>query len=126
MKMAGEFGNVVESLSYDQLFAGNVSPIVADTATITGGSYVRGTVLGLVTASGKLTIVDSTKSDGTQAPYAVLAGDVDASSGDKSGTVYYTGEFNTSKLVFGGTDTAATHKAAARKVGMYFKSVISA
>lgn len=110
----------------DNLFGGNVAPVVADKATIVSGAGVltRGTVLGLVTASGKLTIVDSSKSDGTETPYAVLAEDVDATSADKTCAVYLTGEFNIDKLVFGGSDTAATHKVNARKIGIFFKNTL--
>lgn len=110
----------------DNLFGGNVAPVVADKGLIVSGAGVltRGTVLGLVTASGKLTIVDSSKSDGTETPYAVLAEDVDATSADKTCAVYLTGEFNIDKLVFGGSDTAATHKVNARKIGIFFKNTL--
>jgi len=114
---------VTETFTPENLFAGNVYPVVTEKATITGGNYARGTVLGMVTASGKLTIVDSTKSDGTETPYAILADAVDASSDDKVAAVYLTGEFNQAALVFGGTDTYATHKVAARKVGLFFKPI---
>lgn len=110
----------------DNLFGGNVAPVVADKGLIVSGAgaLTRGTVLGLVTASGKLTIVDSSKSDGTETPYAVLAEDVDATSADKTCAVYLTGEFNIDKLVFGGSDTAATHKVNARKIGIFFKNTL--
>ena len=117
---------MAEIYTPDNLFAGNVAPVVADIATIVSGAGIltRGTVLGLVTLSGKLTIVDSSKSDGTQLPYAVLAENVDATSADKDCGVYLTGEFNNDKLVFGGTDTAATHKVNARKIGIFFKNTL--
>lgn len=112
-----------ETYTPENLFAGNVSPVVTETATIAAGNLTKGTVLGLITANGKLAIVDSTKSDGTQTPYAILAEATDASGGDKVAPVYLTGEFNQAALVFGGTDTYATHKAAARKIGLFFKSL---
>ena len=117
---------MAEVFTPDNLFGGNVAPVVANEELIVSGAGVltRGTVLGLVTASGKLNIVDSTKSDGTQIPYAVLAEDIDATSADKKCGVYLTGEFNINKLVFGGTDTAATHKVNARKIGIFFKKTI--
>jgi hypothetical protein len=40
----------------DQLIAGTLQ-LVTDTGIITGGAYKRGTVLGMVTASGKYTQV---------------------------------------------------------------------
>ena len=117
---------MAEIFTPDNLFGGNVAPVVADEGLVVSGAgkLTRGTVLGLVTLSGKLTIVNSTKSDGTQLPYAVLAENVDATSADKKCGVYLTGEFNIDKLVFGGTDTAATHKVNARKIGIFFKKTI--
>lgn len=116
-----------ETLTYDALYAGNVAKVVRDYATITGGNYTRGTALGMITASGKLTIVDSSKTDGSENIYAILETPiVNASSADVVAEVSYTGEFNTNKLVFGGTDTAATHKVSARKIGLFFKTAISA
>lgn len=117
---------MAEVFTPDNLFGGNVAPVVADKATIVSGAGVltRGTVLGLVTASGKLNIVDSTALDGTKDVYAVLAEDVDATSADKKCGVYLTGEFNIDKLIFGGSDTATTHKVNARKIGIFFKKTI--
>lgn len=115
---------LTETFSYNNLFAGNVMPVVTDKATITGGTYTAGTVLGRITASGKLKKVDSTAIDGSQTIYAILADDVDASLADAPGAIYLTGEFNESKLIFGGTDTADTHRFEARKIGIFFKTAI--
>lgn len=116
------------TMTPDNLFAGQVAPVVAGSETIVSGAgaLARGTVLGRITASGKLTKVLSTANDGSEAPYAVLAEAVDATAADKVAPVYYTGEFNQAKLTFGGADTAATHKVASRKLGMFFKSAVSA
>lgn len=113
-----------ETFSYNNLFAGNVMPVVTDKGTITGGTYIAGTAMGRITASGKLVKVDSTALDGSQTIYAILAEDVDASLADKPAAIYLTGEFNESKLVFGGTDTVATHRVDARKLGIFFKTTI--
>lgn len=120
------FGQEVYESKEDQLFAGNVASVVIDSATITGGDFSRGTVLGMISASGKLTVVDSTKTDGSENPYAILCDDVVASVSDVVSPVYLTGEFNSAALVFGGDDTHETHKAEARKIGLFFKSVIPA
>ena len=111
---------------YDNLFAGHVAPVVVGAETITGGTFVRGTVLGLVTASGKLKAVDNAQTDGSEEVYAILARDTDASEGDLEAPVYYTGEFNERSLVFGGDDTAADHKVGARKLGLFFKNTVAA
>lgn len=111
----------------DNLFAGSVQPVVAGSETLLAGQGVilRGTVLGSVTASSKLKIVDSASSDDSQAVYAILAADTDTTDGDVDAPVYYTGEYNKNELVFGGSDTADTHKTQARNIGIFFKDVIA-
>lgn len=114
------------SLTKDNLFAGQVQEAVGGTETIvgSGATLVRGTVLGLITASGKLCIVNSANADGSQTPYAILAEDVVATAGGVIGAVYYSGEFNVNALVFGGSDTYSTHRVAARKLAMFFRKVV--
>lgn len=112
-----------ESLTRDNLVAGTF-PQITETATIVSGAgaLARGTVLGKITASGKLVTVDSAGTDdGRRAPYAVLAEAVDATSADKVAGVYLSGEYNEDALVFGGTDTKDTHRAELRKLGIYLK-----
>lgn len=117
---------MAEVFTYDSLFAGKVQPVVSGAETITGGAALtRGTVLGIITASGLCKPVDNSLSDGAQNVYAVLAEDADASGGDVEATVYYTGEFNENALTFGDDDTAADHKVGARNVGIFFKSTVS-
>ena len=55
----------------DQLIAGTLQ-LVTDTGTITGGVYKRGTVLGMITASGKYTASVKTATDGSETPAAIL------------------------------------------------------
>lgn len=74
--------------------------------TITAGAsgltaFVRGTVLGRVTANGKWTLALSASADGSQTPRAVLANDTDLSGGDLEAIIYKGGEFNTQALVLG-------------------------
>ena len=52
-----------------------------------GGAYTAGTVLGKISASGKLTILAPAAADGSQNAVAVLYGPVDTSSGDKSAAI---------------------------------------
>lgn len=107
----------------DNLFAGDF-PVATDAGVIVSGSgaLVRGTVLGKVTASGKLAIVDATKSDGTETPYAVLAEGVDATSADKNAPIYLTGQFNPGALTVG-SGTVASYATAMRKVSLFQKAV---
>lgn len=116
-----------ESSTVDNLFAGNQQAAVSVSETVVSGAgkLVRGTVLGRVTASGKLTKVDSSKNTGEQVAVGVLAHDVDATSADAAAVYYAKGEFNTRALVFGGTDTAATHKAALEARGIIVRSSVA-
>ena len=81
------------STTSDNLLAGEF-PRIAELATVSGGKYARGTILGKITASGKCTICTSAATDGSKDAYAVLAEAVDASEEDKQAIVYLTGEFN--------------------------------
>ncbi len=114
------------SLTYDNLFAGNVSDVVTDVGTLaTGQSVARGTALGKVTASEKLVVVDSSKSDGSQTIYAIAADAVNATAADQPVPIYLTGEFNQAALTFGGSDTFAKHKDTARSIGIFFKTNVT-
>lgn len=113
----------LDTFERDNLFAGGVQPVVTDAVTlVVGASYVRGAVLGIVTASGEAVTVDSAAVDGSQVPYAVLAEDVDATSAAAPAAIYLTGEFNEGKLTFGGIDTADTHRTKLREIGIFLKT----
>lgn len=120
-----------ESFTYDNLFSGTqVQPVVAGKGVIASGQGVltRGTVLGQLTANSKCVIVDSAAAtdDGSRTIYAILAETVDATSADAKAPLYFTGEYNEAALTFGGTDDADTHRRAARNIGIFFKTNISA
>ncbi len=118
---------VLDNYEYDNLFAGGVQPVVTDAITLVSGqSYVRGTVLGVVTSSGEAKPVDSAVTDGAEIPYAILQEDVDATEGAQPGAVYLTGEFNENALTFGGTDTADTHRKKLREIGLFLKTNVKA
>lgn len=83
----------------DQLIAGTLQ-LVTDTGIITGGTYKRGTVLGMVTASGKYKLSVKTATDGSETPVAILVDNVDASTADQNGGLYLMGEFNQNHIIF--------------------------
>ncbi|MNC09504.1 hypothetical protein D3C75_571270 [compost metagenome] len=69
--------------------------------------------------------VDSTKSDGSETPYCILADSIiDATTVDVRAAAYLDGEFNRDALKFGGTDKVATHEVAMRKIGLITKRVV--
>ncbi len=121
--------SLVESLGEfypDRLIAGSF-PLVVDVAKIAPSQTLkRGTVLGRITTSGQCVPVDSSKSDGSESVYAVLAEDIITTDAFSYAEVYFSGEFNKNNLVFGGTDTADKHKDNARKLSMFFRDSIKA
>jgi hypothetical protein len=100
------------------------------TFTIADGStdFASGDAFTITVAagSGKYKQCDSTNTDGSQAPLAILAEACDASGGDAQATVYLSGAFTESGVTFGGTDTAATHRAALRDLNIYLKKSVAA
>ncbi len=79
------------------------------TVTQTGTAMVVGTVLGQITASGKLVMHETSASDGSQTAVAILAVPLAAATGDVTAPVYVAGEFNYAALTYdsGVTTTAA-------------------
>lgn len=109
----------------DQLIGGDLK-IVTKPETITGGAFVRGTVLGKITASGKFTIAVAAANDGSQNPVRILADDVDASAGDAPGATYQMGEFNERAVTLGTGITLAAARTALEAQNIYLKSSVSA
>ncbi|MCP3943232.1 MAG: head decoration protein [Desulfobacteraceae bacterium] len=75
----------------DKNFIGDHPPIMMP-GILSGGSHVSGTVVGIVTASGKYVQLDSAASDGSQTAAAILYGDLDASAEDEPGVFMNHGE----------------------------------
>lgn len=125
-----------ESQPYDNLYAGGVEPKTVIAIIVKAGSGVvkRGTVLGRESQLAEtdpyagtpvLAPVDSTKTDGTQNPYCILADEeVDATTKDARAVAYTSGEFNRDALKFGGNDTVAKHEVAMRNIGLITKRVV--
>lgn len=126
------------------ILAGLQPPPVVDFYELdpSAGSLPAGSVLGLVTETGKLKLCASTSAaegdpeppgtpvtDGSQEVFGVLAEDVVIPDppGETGPTVaiYMNGEFNRDALKFGGEDTWETHRVSARKVGIFFREVLS-
>jgi hypothetical protein len=115
-------------IRFDNLLGGGVSAVVGKGAVLKAGNGVllRGAVLGQVGTSADgtpiLSSLDSSKNDGSQNPYGVLADvSADATEADVRISVYETGEFNRAALTFGGTDTIDDHEQALRNIGIFTK-----
>lgn len=109
------------SITQDNLLAGEY-PRASVLATITDGSFARGTVLGKVTDDGTYTQALSASTDGSKVPCAILAETVDASSEDKQAVIYLTGEFNSAALIIGTGLTLATITDALRANSIFIKT----
>ena len=119
MASYGSFDTVTGSYSPDNLILGDIPTISYDETIISGQDVDRGCVMGMITASGKLTACDHTASDGSETPYGVMAEDCDASLADVECGVYVFGHFDSGELTFGGSSTIDDLKAAMRNVGLY-------
>jgi hypothetical protein len=114
----------VDSFNYDELIYDTKIPLTTKGITLkTGqGVLVRGTVLGIVTATGQAAVVNSTAVDGSQIADCILTDDIDTNvAAPVVYTGYASGRFNRKALVFGGTDTAAGHEKQLRELGIYLK-----
>ncbi|HBZ7662892.1 MULTISPECIES: head decoration protein [Klebsiella pneumoniae complex] len=109
----------------DQLVVSTLQ-LVTDSGTITGGTFLRGTVLGKITASGKYTQSVKTATDGSQNPVAILVDNVDASTTDQNGGLYLMGEFNQNRIVYDNTWTVADLKSALRPLAIFLKDSLQA
>lgn len=109
----------------DNLLAGKDVPLLAKGITLAKGqgTLTRGTVVGIVTGSGLAKPVDGAATDGSQSPYGILTDNVETGDGtatqDVKTTAYVSGSFNSLALTFGGADTASTHEAKLRELGIF-------
>ena len=110
----------------DVLLAGE-QPRVSKVVTIaSSAALLRGAVLGRITASDKYILSLSAASDGSQVPKAILAADADASGGDVTAPVFFTGEFNEDALILGTAHTLASIRDGLRQIGIFLKKIIAA
>lgn len=112
--MADQLYSKLGDSKVDNLIASQRFPILVKGVTLAKGQGVlkRGTVLGVITASGLAKAVDKSKADGSQTAAFILTDDVDTSQAtDVRATGYISGIFNGNALFFGSTDTLADHKA---------------
>lgn len=124
--------------AFDNLFAGlnETNPVAVIVKKVGSGAvYKRGTAMGRIgqvaegnefSGTPNVTIADSSKADGSQVVYGILADPegVDTTKGDVRATVYVTGIFNRDALIFGGTDKVATHEEAMKKIGILTARVV--
>lgn len=118
-----------DGVTYDELIGGTAVAVMTANVTIAklsaAATYKRGTLLGVVTASGKYAIVDSAATTGEKVASVVLAKDIEVgTSDDVVATVYTRGIFDREKLIVKAeSDSASAHEEELRKVGIYLTSV---
>lgn len=122
-----QLNNNVGNFSPDNLFAGQDVPVLMKSVKLKSGQGVvkRGTVLGVITATGLAVPVDSSKTDGSENADSILVADVDTAAGDIGAEAYISGHFNRKALVFGGTDTASKHETKLRELGIFLSDNIA-
>ncbi len=120
-----ELASKFDGVTYDEIIAVAVMTANVTIASLSAAvSYKRGTLLGVVTASGKYAVVDSAATTGEQVASVVLAQDIEVGTEDVVATVYTRGIFNREKLIVKAeADSASSHEEELRKVGIYLTSV---
>ena len=97
--MAGSYGITETEATQSQLVAGETHEQKPITLA-SGENHVRGTVLGLVTASNEYVQLNPAGADGSEAARAILVEDCDASSAAKKTQGYFTGKYKLSDLIW--------------------------
>ncbi|NMT25039.1 head decoration protein [Serratia marcescens] len=108
----------------DQLVSGPLQ-LVTDSVTIgVSGALKRGTVLGVVTATGAYIPSKKDATDGSEKPSAILVDNVDTTTTVQTGGVYLMGEFNQNRLIFDASWTVAELKAQFRPLAIFLRDSI--
>ena len=95
-----------EALATGTLLLGGLAQTKTGTL-ITGQDLAAGTVLGRITASGKLTTAVKAAGDGSNTPVGVLIHAVDATAADKDCQLYTGGDLDATMLTWGAGYTDA-------------------
>ncbi len=111
----------------DKLIAGYDVAVLIEGVTIKSGQGVlaRGSVIGIITASGKGLLCDANASDGSKVASFILAeNSIDTAAADVIATCYKTGTFNRDALIFGVNGAPTTLDADLRNVGIYLQDEV--
>ena len=92
----------------DNLIANSTPPIATkgNEVLIAGQNLARGSVLGRITATNKLTLADDAAIDGSDTPVGILVHDIDATAADKTCQIYVAGCFHNDELTWDASFTA--------------------
>lgn len=90
---------IVGTQSDFQLFAGDM-PIITEEGILDAGNLAKYTVVGKITATGKLVALTPGAATGAEKAYGILTQAADASAADQKVGVYIGGFFNDAALVW--------------------------
>lgn len=110
----------------DQLISGPLQVVTDPGIIAKAGILKRGTILGMVTASGEYTLSKKDATDGSETPSAILVDDVNTTEGSVNGGLYLMGEFNQNRIIHDATWTAAELKAAMRQFSIFLRDSVTA
>lgn len=102
-----------DAFTPSQVILGDADVVTKSVTVVSGQTLAALTVVGVITASGKYAVCNLAAENGTEVPAGILVNAVNASGGDKDGTVYLGGDFNIAALVWGASFTTAVLKNAA-------------
>lgn len=113
----------------DDLIGSDAENILARKYNILASyGVVRGEVLGVVTATGKVRPSLSASADGSQTPFGIaaedIAADADSPQTDKQVNVYVRGSFNENALTIGTAHTIASIREGLRDKGIYLETPV--
>jgi len=115
--------SVLATETPDNLLVGgsNYDALTKIGTVLTGQTLVRGSVLGVITASGKLQLCDASASDGSEDPKFILINDTGVLAADAEAVAYKTGAFQRSALTWGTNGAPTGYEEALHLRGIYLK-----
>lgn len=116
------FAGTVSAVTFNDLYMPGKDPVLAPFTIATGQTLALGSVLGAVTATGKLVLSDAAATDGSEVPFAILIEALDTTGGDKVMDVAVEGYFNETALVYGGGHDANSVRLPLRDRGIYLST----
>jgi hypothetical protein len=96
---------VGDSYLIPALFAGDKHVTTQPVKVLSGQNLAQYAVVGRVSASGKVVAWAPGASDGSQIAVGILVHAIDATAGDRDGTIYNGGSFNIDALAWGAATT---------------------
>lgn len=114
--------NTTHTYRPEHLITGT-SPIVSEPETYAAGAAVPAlTVVGRVTATGKLKKAVKTANDGSQKPVGIAVADVDAAAADAVGPTYKAGTFDPGSLLIDPSLTPEEVRLAFEGTGLFLRA----